>query len=247
MRRGRSRRCPKASSTWRPRARRARHSSHGRLLHGGRSPARAAGERPPKGHRRGSSRRGWRSRSWGSRLTVGFSRWPGSGHVHTPPQGAADARKAHQPPAQLSPSTRQPHRPYPTHPTTRAEASSEIKSPEGPAAELARRGSDRAQADRRSDRLRPPTTPRGSATARSPDTAQAPPGSKTATNLRQSASPPATTDDRQAHRARALHSPAGERVLYGQRIDGVVRFQPGERDVLVLSSRAGEDGTCCPA
>jgi hypothetical protein len=37
-----------------------------------------------------------------------------------------------------------------------------------------------------------------------------------------------------------------ERILFGQRVDGVVRFQPGKRDVLVLSSRAGEDDTCCP-
>ncbi len=40
--------------------------------------------------------------------------------------------------------------------------------------------------------------------------------------------------------------PVGQRVLYGQRVNGIVRFQPGEREVLVLSSRAGEDGTCCP-
>jgi hypothetical protein len=39
---------------------------------------------------------------------------------------------------------------------------------------------------------------------------------------------------------------AGERVVYGQRINGVVRFQPGGRDVLVVSSLAGEDDTCCP-
>ena len=40
--------------------------------------------------------------------------------------------------------------------------------------------------------------------------------------------------------------PVGQRVLYGQRVNGVVRFQPGGRDVLVVSSRAGEDDTCCP-
>jgi hypothetical protein len=39
---------------------------------------------------------------------------------------------------------------------------------------------------------------------------------------------------------------AGERVIYGQRVDGIVRFQRGERGVLVLSSRAGEDDTCRP-
>jgi hypothetical protein len=39
---------------------------------------------------------------------------------------------------------------------------------------------------------------------------------------------------------------AGERVLYGQRIDGVVRFLPGKRDVLVMSSRPCEDDTCRP-
>ncbi len=41
-------------------------------------------------------------------------------------------------------------------------------------------------------------------------------------------------------------TPAGERVLYGQRVDGVVRFQPGKRDVLVVSSRPCEDDTCRP-
>jgi hypothetical protein len=41
-------------------------------------------------------------------------------------------------------------------------------------------------------------------------------------------------------------APSGERIIYGQRVDGIVRFQPGKRDVLVLSSRAGEDDTCCP-
>lgn len=38
----------------------------------------------------------------------------------------------------------------------------------------------------------------------------------------------------------------GDRIVYGQRIDGVVRFRPGGRDVLVVSSGAGEDDTCCP-
>jgi hypothetical protein len=37
-----------------------------------------------------------------------------------------------------------------------------------------------------------------------------------------------------------------ERILYGQRVDGVVRFLPGKRDVLVLPSRPCEDDTCRP-
>jgi hypothetical protein len=37
---------------------------------------------------------------------------------------------------------------------------------------------------------------------------------------------------------------AGERVIYGQRIDGVVRFLPGSLDVLVAAFRASEDDTC---
>jgi hypothetical protein len=39
-------------------------------------------------------------------------------------------------------------------------------------------------------------------------------------------------------------TPAGERILYGQRINGVVRFLPGERDVLVASLGPTEDDTC---
>ena len=38
--------------------------------------------------------------------------------------------------------------------------------------------------------------------------------------------------------------PAGERVLYGQRINGVVRFQPGRGVVLVGPSRLTEDDGC---
>ena len=53
--------------------------------------------------------------------------WPGSGHVRTPPQGAADGRQAHQPPAQLSPSPGQPHRPDVHLPDHVAEASREIE------------------------------------------------------------------------------------------------------------------------
>ena len=45
----------------------------------------------------------------------------------------------------------------------------------------------------------------------------------------------------------ARYTVAGaERVLYGQRVDGVVRFQPGGRDVLVVSSQAWRGNTCCP-
>jgi hypothetical protein len=40
--------------------------------------------------------------------------------------------------------------------------------------------------------------------------------------------------------------PSGDRILYGQRIIGVVRFLPGKRDVLVLPSRPCEDDTCRP-
>ena len=40
--------------------------------------------------------------------------------------------------------------------------------------------------------------------------------------------------------------PSGERILYGQRVAGVVVFQPGKRDVLVVSSRPCEDDTCRP-
>ena len=38
--------------------------------------------------------------------------------------------------------------------------------------------------------------------------------------------------------------PAGERVLYGQRINGVVRFLPSERVVIVASSQLSEDRRC---
>ena len=40
--------------------------------------------------------------------------------------------------------------------------------------------------------------------------------------------------------------PVGERVLYGQRVNGVVRFQPGRGVVLVASSCRSEDGRCRP-
>ena len=40
--------------------------------------------------------------------------------------------------------------------------------------------------------------------------------------------------------------PAGERVLYGQRINGVVRFLPEEDVVLDQPLGAGEDRTCRP-
>jgi hypothetical protein len=38
--------------------------------------------------------------------------------------------------------------------------------------------------------------------------------------------------------------PVGERVLYGQRVNGVVRFLPGSLVVLVGSLGPTEDGTC---
>jgi hypothetical protein len=37
---------------------------------------------------------------------------------------------------------------------------------------------------------------------------------------------------------------AGTRILYGQRVDGVVRFLPEERVVLVRARACNEDGTC---
>ena len=40
--------------------------------------------------------------------------------------------------------------------------------------------------------------------------------------------------------------PGGERVLYGQRINGVVRFLPEEQVVLDPSLGPGEGGMCCP-
>jgi hypothetical protein len=40
--------------------------------------------------------------------------------------------------------------------------------------------------------------------------------------------------------------PAGERVIYGQRVDGVVRFLPGNLVVLVGSLGPTEDSTCRP-
>ena len=41
--------------------------------------------------------------------------------------------------------------------------------------------------------------------------------------------------------------PGGERVLYGQRINGVVRFLPGRSVVLVVQPAAGEnDGSSSP-
>lgn len=38
--------------------------------------------------------------------------------------------------------------------------------------------------------------------------------------------------------------PAGQRVLYGQRVNGVVRFLPGNLVVLVGSLGPSEDSTC---
>ncbi len=38
----------------------------------------------------------------------------------------------------------------------------------------------------------------------------------------------------------------GERILYGQRIDGIVRFLPDQRVVLESPSANDEDGRCCP-
>jgi hypothetical protein len=38
--------------------------------------------------------------------------------------------------------------------------------------------------------------------------------------------------------------PAGERIVYGQRVDGVVRFLPGEDVVLVQPSGGSEDTSC---
>jgi hypothetical protein len=40
--------------------------------------------------------------------------------------------------------------------------------------------------------------------------------------------------------------PGGERILYGQRVDGVVRFLPEEPVVLDASSGRNDDGGCCP-
>jgi hypothetical protein len=40
--------------------------------------------------------------------------------------------------------------------------------------------------------------------------------------------------------------PEGERILYGQRVDGVVRFLLGKRDVLVVSACRSEDSRCRP-
>ena len=57
--------------------------------------------------------------------------WPGSGHVRTPPDGAADALKAHQPPAQLPPSLAIRTGQTFTNPKTSAEASAEIKRLKG--------------------------------------------------------------------------------------------------------------------
>jgi hypothetical protein len=37
---------------------------------------------------------------------------------------------------------------------------------------------------------------------------------------------------------------AGERILYGQRVNGVARFLPGEPVVLVRARASTEDGTC---
>ena len=39
---------------------------------------------------------------------------------------------------------------------------------------------------------------------------------------------------------------AGERVIYGQRVPGVVRFLPGRPVLLAVSSRRNEDGRCRP-
>jgi hypothetical protein len=39
---------------------------------------------------------------------------------------------------------------------------------------------------------------------------------------------------------------ARERVIYGQRVNGVVRFLPGRRDVLLASSCTCEDDGCRP-
>jgi hypothetical protein len=39
---------------------------------------------------------------------------------------------------------------------------------------------------------------------------------------------------------------AGERVICGQRVLGVVRFLPGNSVVLVVSSRGSEDSRCRP-
>lgn len=44
----------------------------------------------------------------------------------------------------------------------------------------------------------------------------------------------------------ARYTVEGERVVYGQRVDGVVRFQPEEQVVLDPSSGPSEDGRCCP-
>jgi hypothetical protein len=41
--------------------------------------------------------------------------------------------------------------------------------------------------------------------------------------------------------ARYITATGTERVLGGQRVDGVADFLPGKRDVLVVSSRPGED------
>ena len=38
--------------------------------------------------------------------------------------------------------------------------------------------------------------------------------------------------------------PAGERILYGQRVDGVVRFLPREGVVLVTQQGLSEDDAC---
>jgi hypothetical protein len=40
--------------------------------------------------------------------------------------------------------------------------------------------------------------------------------------------------------------PDGERIIYGQRVDGVVRFLPEEPVVLDPSSGPSEGSTCCP-
>ena len=153
------------------------------------------------------------------------SAWPGSGHARTPPQ---------EPQMPSKPTTRQLNylrslanqdRPDVHLPEDPPAGERGDRPAEAHPAQQPDRGSDRAQADRRPDRRPARSTPPAYASTRSPATGAPPPGRTTATApaYRTQPGPPTGNRGRPADELARYTIPAGERVLYGQRVDGVVR------------------------
>ena len=125
-----------------------------------------------------------------------------------------------------------------TYPTTSAEASAEIKRLKRHGAELARRGPDRAKADRRRHRPRP--RGRGARPARRSHRLRIHRDLEGALMTTPTVTELVRNDNRVGQRVELARYPSGaeQRVLYGQRVNGIVRVTdvpvaPGGRAYLV--------------